>query len=78
MEPLFPGKSEQDQLNRIFKLLGTPSERIWPGFNRLPLVQKMKKFVDYPISEMRAKFPLQRLSESGLRLMKELLRYDPR
>ncbi|QQP32345.1 Cyclindependent kinase 11Blike [Caligus rogercresseyi] len=42
MEPLFPGKSDIDQLNRIFKLLGTPSEKIWPGYNSLPAVQKMK------------------------------------
>merc|ERR1711977_504984 len=28
MNPLFPGKSDMDELNRIFKLLGTPSERI--------------------------------------------------
>ncbi len=78
MEPLFPAKSEQDQLNRIFKLLGTPSERTWPGFNKLPMVQKMKKFIDYPISDLRSKFPPSVLSDSGMRLLKELLRYDPR
>merc|ERR1719192_816260 len=49
MNPLFPGKSESEELDKIFKFLGTPSEKIWPGFNSLPLVQKMKKFVDYPI-----------------------------
>lgn len=77
MEPLFPAKSEQDQLNKIFKLLGTPSERTWPGFSRLPMVQKMKKFIDYPISDLRSKFPPSVLSEQGMRLLKELLRYDP-
>lgn len=30
-EPLFPGKSEMDQINLIFKTLGTPTEATWPG-----------------------------------------------
>jgi len=76
MEPLFPGKSEVDELNRIFKLLGTPSERIWPGYNKLPGVRSMK-FVDFPVSKIREKFPEPMLSDVGLDLMKALLTYDP-
>lgn len=34
--PLFPGTSEEDQLLRIFKQLGTPSERDFPGIVKLP------------------------------------------
>lgn len=34
--PLLPGKTEIKQLELIFQLLGTPNERIWPGFNKLP------------------------------------------
>lgn len=30
-KPLFPGDSEIDQLFRIFRMFGTPSENIWPG-----------------------------------------------
>ena len=30
-KPLFPGSSNQDQLLRIFKILGTPNEKVWPG-----------------------------------------------
>ena len=59
-------------------LLGTPSEKIWPGFNSLPLVQKMKKFVDYPISRMRDKFPKEMLSEKGIELLRKFLTYDPK
>ncbi|VCW76767.1 unnamed protein product, partial [Gulo gulo] len=40
-KPLFPGKSEIDQINKVFKDLGTPSEKIWPGYNDLPAVKKM-------------------------------------
>merc|ERR1719154_161776 len=77
MEPLFPGKSEVDELNRIFKLLGTPSEKVWPGYKELPGVQKMK-FIDSPNSRLREKFPDRMLSDTGLELMKGLLTYDPR
>ncbi|TPX18658.1 uncharacterized protein E0L32_002515 [Thyridium curvatum] len=34
--PLFPGSTDDDQLQRIFRLLGTPSERTWPGISLLP------------------------------------------
>ncbi len=77
MEPLFPAKSEVDQLNRIFKLLGTPSEKIWPGYNKLPVVQKMP-FVDYPLSHLRNKFPREMLSEKGMALLKRFLTYNPK
>lgn len=41
-EPLLNGRTELEQLDKMFKLLGTPSEKIWPGFNRLPTVQKVR------------------------------------
>ena len=77
MEALFPGKSEVDEVNKIFKLLGTPSEKNWAGFRDLPGVTKIK-FVDYPISHLREKFPERMLSEAGLSLLKGLLTYDPK
>merc|ERR1712038_574523 len=33
---LFPGDSEIDQLFKIFKVLGTPNETIWPGITKYP------------------------------------------
>lgn len=35
-EALFPGDSEIDQLFRIFRTLGTPTEATWPGVTQLP------------------------------------------
>ncbi|GAA6057603.1 hypothetical protein JCM3770_005407 [Rhodotorula araucariae] len=35
-QPLFPGDSEIDEIFRIFRLLGTPDEDIWPGVTTLP------------------------------------------
>ena len=77
MNPLFPGKSDIDELNRVFKLLGTPSEKIWPGYNELPAVQKMK-FVEFPVSHLRNKFPRDMLSDKGLELLRKFLTYDPK
>lgn len=34
--PLFPGSDVDDQLKRIFRLLGTPTDEIWPGVHKLP------------------------------------------
>ncbi|XP_043594875.1 cyclin-dependent-like kinase 5 isoform X2 [Bombus pyrosoma] len=34
--PLFPGSDVDDQLKRIFKMLGTPVEETWPDFTTLP------------------------------------------
>ncbi|KAI4460891.1 cell division protein kinase [Holotrichia oblita] len=74
MNALFPGKSEVDQLNRVFKDLGTPNEKIWPGFKQLPAVQKMK-FTEYPVSNLRARFSM--LTELGIALLCKFLTYDP-
>jgi serine/threonine protein kinase len=34
--PLFQGTNELDQLQRIFAVLGTPDEEVWPGVTTLP------------------------------------------
>ena len=34
--PLFAGTSENDQLDRIFRLLGTPNTDVYPQINDLP------------------------------------------
>lgn len=67
MEPLFPGKSVIDQLNKIFKELGTPSERIWPGYSKLPVVPKIP-FSHYPVNNLRQRFSLS-LSDLGVELL---------
>ncbi|XP_015119065.1 cyclin-dependent kinase 11B isoform X2 [Diachasma alloeum] len=75
MEALFPGKSEIDQLNRIFKELGTPSDRVWPGYSKLPMVQKMT-FGQYPVNNLRQRFHMF-LKDQGMELLNKLLTYDP-
>lgn len=35
-KPLFPGDSEIDEIFKIFSILGTPTENVWPEFGFLP------------------------------------------
>ncbi|CAK9162012.1 unnamed protein product [Ilex paraguariensis] len=80
-EPLFNGKTEFDQLDKIFRTLGTPNETIWPGFSKLPGVKV--KFVKQQYNLLRRKFPATSftgspvLSDAGFDLLNKLLTYDP-
>ncbi|KAL9664200.1 hypothetical protein QQ045_019598 [Rhodiola kirilowii] len=49
-KPLFDGKTEVEQLDKIFRTLGTPSEAIWPGFSKLPGVKV--NFVKHQLSAL--------------------------
>ncbi|KAJ1960467.1 Cyclin-dependent kinase 11B [Dispira parvispora] len=73
--PLFQGRGEIDQLHQIFKLLGTPSERVWPGYSKLPHTQTFN-FAVYPPSNLRQRF--MHLTNHGLDLLTRLLTYDPK
>ncbi|KAL6520530.1 hypothetical protein OROMI_032292 [Orobanche minor] len=80
-EPLFSGKTEFDQLDKIFKMLGTPNEKIWPGFSELPGVKV--NFIKHKYNLLRKKFPPSSftgspiLSDAGFDLLNKLLTYDP-
>jgi cyclin-dependent kinase len=75
--PLFPGANEADQLDAIFKALGTPDEAIFPGIVELP---------DYkPTTYKRYAFPadgtvghlVPGLGADGVDLLTRMLQYDP-
>lgn len=80
-QPLFSGKTEVDQLDKIFRTIGTPNEAIWPGFSKLPGVKV--NFVKQPYNLLRKKFPATSftgspiLSDAGFDLLNKLLTYDP-
>lgn len=67
--PLFPGSNVEDQLKRIFKLLGTPTEESWPGLTRLP---EFKTFPYYhPTTNFSQVVP--KLNVKGKDLLQKLL-----
>ncbi|XP_002159420.3 cyclin-dependent kinase 11B isoform X1 [Hydra vulgaris] len=78
MKALFPGKSEIDQISRIFKELGTPNDKIWPGppaYSEMPQVQKMN-ISHHHYNILRQRFGAT-LTDIGFDLMNRLLTYDP-
>lgn len=63
---LFPGDSEIDQLFRIFRTLGTPNEKTWPGVSSLPDFKS--NFPDWPAQSLEKNFP--ELESVGINLLK--------
>ncbi|KAF7136565.1 hypothetical protein RHSIM_Rhsim08G0186500 [Rhododendron simsii] len=80
-QPLFSGKTEIEQLDKIFRILGTPNEKMWTGFSNLPGAKF--KFAKHSRNTLRDKFPPMSfkgspvLSEQGVDLLSQLLTYDP-
>lgn len=80
-EPLFPGQGEMDQMNKIFSILGTPTEEEWPDFSTLPGL-KILKFTPR-VSMLRERFPKMSLSggptlsDAGFDLLQQLLALNP-
>ncbi len=74
--PLFKGENENDQLDKIFKIKGTPDEDKWNTMKDLPLYTEMKEDIpQYDPVDFREIFP--DLSEEGLDLMDSFLQCDP-
>ncbi|VDO10976.1 unnamed protein product [Rodentolepis nana] len=76
-DPIFRGDSEIDQLFKIFKILGVPTEETWPGITRLrdynPIIYpEWHSFRIYDIAEFQG-----RLNEDGFDLLSKMLLYDP-
>ncbi|XP_078175546.1 cyclin-dependent kinase B1-1-like [Carex rostrata] len=70
-QALFPGDSELQQLLHIFRMLGTPTEKEWPG------VTALRDWHDYPQwkpqSLARA---VPTLEPEGVDLLSKMLRFD--
>ncbi|MGH0162866.1 UNVERIFIED_CONTAM: hypothetical protein FKN15_064649, partial [Acipenser sinensis] len=71
--PLFPGDSEIDQLFRIFRMMGTPSEAVWPGVTQLP--DYKARFPCWGRQDINKMAP--QLDPIGQDLLLQLLQYDP-
>lgn len=84
-QPLFPGTSDHDQLLRIFKVLGTPTETSWPTIVDLPeykddlpqydgtgIPQHLRCNEDDEFNKGGVE-----LCEHGIELLSSMLRYEP-
>lgn len=70
--PLFPGDSEIDQIFKIFRVLGTPSEENWPGIRQLP--DYKPTFPQWAAQDLGSH--VRELDDDGLDLLKMMLTYD--
>lgn len=75
-KPLFQGQSETQQIDLIFKALGSPNEELWPDYEKIRLVQKIK-LPTYKFNTLLEKLGDQKLSDKGFHFWNRLLAYDP-
>lgn len=73
--PLLSGKSDIDQIGRIIDLLGTPTERIWPGMGELP---ELKSFTlrSQPYNNLKRVF--ENATSACIDLLNGFFTYNPK
>ena len=71
--PLFPGTTNDDQLQKIFRLMGTPSERSWPGISQFP--EYKPNFHVYATQSLQILLP--QIDVQGLDLLGKMLQLRP-
>lgn len=71
-KPLFAGASEKDQLDKIFKIRGTPTTEDWPDMTDLPLYEELPQYETQDLSELVPDLP-----EDGLELLEMMLQSNP-
>ena len=71
--PMFPGDSEIDEIFKIFQLLGTPTEEMWPNAKALP--DWNGAFPAWPKKDLKKDYSA--LGTAGLDLLEQLLMFDP-
>lgn len=72
-KPLFQGDSEIDQLFRMFRILRTPTEEIWPGVTSLP--DYKTTFPCWTQNNLTAQ--VKNIDSAGMDLLQKTLVYDP-
>ena len=73
--PLVAGTSESDQLDKIFRLLGTPTVQDYPGIVDLP--EYSADLPPYPPPVGGLASLVSGLDAEGIDLLGKMLQYDP-
>lgn len=72
-QPLFPGDSEIDEIYKIFRITGTPTEETWPGVTELADYQPtFPQFKGKPLAQC-----VPGLDSLGIDLLEKMLALDP-
>ncbi|KIM27575.1 hypothetical protein M408DRAFT_330008 [Serendipita vermifera MAFF 305830] len=70
--PLFNGDSEIDQIFKIFRIMGTPNDTIWPGVSELPdYKSSFPQWSPQPLGNI-----IKNLDDVGLDVINQCLSYD--
>ncbi|KAK0406770.1 hypothetical protein QR680_018793 [Steinernema hermaphroditum] len=73
-KPLFPGDSEIDELFKVFRVLGTPNEMMWPGISMLrDFKPSFPHWNGNKLNEVMNKY----LNVQGLDLLQRMFIYYP-
>jgi cyclin-dependent kinase 7 len=71
--PYLPGDSDVNQLQTIFRALGTPTEADWPGHTKLPDYVDVGQFPKLPLRDL-----FTAATADCLNLLARTLLYEPR
>lgn len=71
--PLFPGTTNEDQMLRIFRIMGTPTEHNWPGISQFPEYKATAP--RYATQDLRQILP--QIDPTGIDLLQRLLQLRP-
>lgn len=70
--PLFAGQSEIQQITMMCQMLGTPSEKDWPGRKQLPTFMPLEQYPSNPLNRI-----FSAAAPDALDLLQKLLSFDP-
>ncbi|KAL2137156.1 hypothetical protein VTI74DRAFT_7703 [Chaetomium olivicolor] len=71
--PLFPGTTNEDQIIRIFRIMGTPTERTWPGLSQFPEYKTTwQMYATQPLTSI-----LPQIDPLGIDLLQRMLQLRP-
>lgn len=71
--PLFPGTTNEDQIVRIFRIMGTPTERTWPGLTSFP--EYKNNWQMYATQNLSSILP--QIDPAGIDLLSQMLQLRP-
>ncbi|KAH8200242.1 hypothetical protein TruAng_005578 [Truncatella angustata] len=71
--PLFPGTTNEDQIVRIFRIMGTPTERTWPGITQF--AEYKPNFQMYATQNLQSILP--QIDQLGIDLLQRMLVLRP-
>ena len=74
LQPLFPGKTEVDQVHKIHKILGTPSKQLIDHFKKFPNDDFSYIFPYHQGVGIKQLIP--KISDGCIDLLYQLLKYD--